>query len=199
MNLIKQFKTISLLIVLIVFLSILSVFVKTFDARGLLTKSSIQEAIILTPTPTPTPMNPFINPESFSIPSSYMGYVVTKVAVPDLGKAVLRVGSKNVNLDGSEWAIKKSGVSDFEYSQVKPYLNSNIQSQLVKQGWVSNVVVDGQALNLNLLKVGDLNQGYLKNYNGKVQAAILEGGKDNLGNVSIKLFLSNVYDLSTLR
>jgi hypothetical protein len=126
-----------------------------------------------------------------------MGYTVTKVTNPDLGKAVLKYDSKNVDLDGSEWTIKKSGVSDFEYSQVKPYVNNAIQSQFVKQGWVSKAIVGGQALTPNLSKA-DLSQGYVVAYNGKVQVAVLRGGKDNLENVEFKLFLSQVYNLENL-
>ena len=196
MNLIKQYKTISLLILLIVALSILSMFVKMFNPQSLISNSTVQTQSSISPSPTPIP-DPFIHPESFNIPSSYMGYVVSKVANPDLGKAILKYGDKNVDLLGSEWIIKKNGVSDFEYSQVKPYINNAVQGQLVKQGWTAKTAVDGKTLSPNLSN-SDLNQGYVEVYNGKVQVAILEGGKDASGNVEFKLFLSKVYGLGDL-
>ena len=194
MKLVKQYKTIWILIALIIVFGIIAVFAKVLDAGRVQPSPKVKVGVLLTPTPTP---NPFINPESFKIPSSYMGYTVTKVTNPDLGKAVLKYDSKNVDLDGSEWTIKKSGVSDFEYSQVKPYVNNAIQSQFVKQGWVSKAIVGGQALTPNLSKA-DLSQGYVVAYNGKVQVAVLRGGKDNLENVEFKLFLSQVYNLENL-
>jgi hypothetical protein len=123
---------------------------------------------------------------------------VSKVAVSDLGKALLKYGDRNINLSGSEWIIKKSGVSDFEYLSVKPYINNFVQDQVVKKGWLAKTSVGGQELIPNLSK-SDLSQGYVEVYNGKVQVAVLQGGKDNLGNVEFKLFLSNIYDLATLQ
>jgi hypothetical protein len=195
MNLIKQYKTIWILVALIIVFGIIAVFAKVLDTGRVQPSPKVKVGILLTPTSIP---DPFIHPEDFKITSSYMGYAVVKVVNPDLGKAVLKYGSKNVDLDGSEWTIKKSGVSDFEYSQVKPYINNAIQGQLVKQGWLGKATVNGQVLIPNLSKVFDLNQGYVETYNGKVQVAILEGGKDNLGNVNFKLFLSNIYDLTNL-
>ena len=195
MKLVKQYKTIWILIALIIVFGIIAVFAKVLDAGRVQPIPKVKVGVLLTPTPIP---NPFINPESFKIPSSYMGYTVTKVTNPDLGKAILKYGNKNVDLDGSEWTIKKSGVSDFEYSQVKPYINNAIQSQFVKQGWVSKATVGGQALTPNLSKTFDLSQGYVAAYNGKVQVVVLQGGKDNLGNVQFKLFLSNIYNLKDL-
>jgi hypothetical protein len=195
-EIIKQYRTISLLIGLIIFLSILSVFVKMFNPQSLMSNSVIQVQSSVFPTPTPIP-DPFIHPESFSIPSSYMGYVVSKVAAPDLGKAILKYGSKNINLEGSEWIIKKSGVSDFEYLSVKPYINNFVQAQVVKKGWLAKTSVGGQELVPNLSK-SDLSQGYVEVYNGKVQVAVLQGGKDGSGNVQSKLFLSNIYNLTDL-
>ena len=197
MNLIKQYKTISVLVLLIIALSILSVFVKMFNPQSLVSDSVVRAQPSISPSPTPI-QDPFVHPESFNIPSSYMGYVVSKVAVPDLGKAILKYGDKNVDLLGSEWIIKKNGVSDFEYSQVKPYINNAVQGQLVKQGWTAKATVDGKTLSPNLFN-SDLNQGYTEVYNGKVQVVILEGGKDASGNVEFKLFLSNIYDLATLQ
>ncbi len=195
MNLIKQYKIIWILVSLIIVFGIIAVFAKVLDAGRVQPSPKVKIGILLTPTSIP---DPFIHPEDFKITSSYMGYAVVKVVNPDLGKAVLKYGSKNVDLDGSEWTIKKSGVSDFEYSQVKPYINNAIQGQLVKQGWLGKASVNGQALIPNLSKAFDLSQGYIEAYNGKVQVAILEGGKDNLGNVNFKLFLSNIYDLRNL-
>jgi hypothetical protein len=168
-----------------------------FNPQSLISSSVVQTQASITPSPTPIP-DPFIHAETFNIPSSYMGYVVSKVATPDLGRAILKYGSKNINLEGSEWTIKKSGVSDFEYSQVKPYINNAVQGQLVKQGWTAKATVDGKTLSPNLFN-SDLNQGYTEVYNGKVQVVILEGGKDASGNVEFKLFLSNIYDLATLQ
>ena len=196
MSLIKQYRTIVLLIPLIVLLLIISVFVKMFNPQSLISSSVVQTQASITPSPTPIP-DPFIHAETFNIPSSYMGYVVSKVATPDLGRAILKYGSKNINLEGSEWTIKKSGVSDFEYSQVKPYINNAIQGQLVKKGWISKATVNGLELVPNLSK-SDLSQGYIEAYNGKVQVTVLEGGKDTLGNVEFKLFLSKIYNITDL-
>src|ERR1035437_8020446 len=162
MNLIRQYQTISLLILLIISLSILSVLVKMFNLQSLISSSVVQTQASITPSPTPIP-DPFIHAETFNIPPSYMGYVVSKVATPDLGRATLKYGSKNINLEGSEWTIKKSGVSDFEYSQVKPYINNAIQGQLVKKGWISKAIVNGLELVPNLSK-SDLSQGYVVVY-----------------------------------
>lgn len=197
MKLIKQYRTISLLVLLIIALSILSVFVKMFNPQSLVSDSVVKAQPSISPSPTPI-QDPFVHPESFNIPSSYMGYVVSKVAVPDLGKAILKYGDKNVDLLGSEWIIKKNGVSDFEYISVKPYINNFVQDQVVKKGWLVKTSVGGQELVPNLSKF-DLSQGYVVVSNGKVQVAVLQGGKDNLGNVEFKLLLSNIYDLATLQ
>ncbi len=168
-----------------------------FNPQSLISSSVVKTQVSITPSLTPIP-DPFIHAESFSIPSSYMGYVVSKVATADLGRAILKYGSKNIDLEGSEWVIKKNGVSDFEYLSVKPYINNFVQEQVVKKGWLTKTSVGGQELIPNLSK-SDLSQGYVEVYNGKVQVAVLQGGKDNLGNVNLKLFLSNIYDLATLQ
>src|ERR1035437_3001554 len=162
MNLIRQYQTISLLILLIISLSILSVLVKMFNPQSLISSSVVQTQASITPSPTPIP-DPLIHAETFNIPPSYMGYVVSKVATPDLGRAILKYGSKNINLEGSEWTIKKNGVSDFEYSQVKPYINNFVQDQVVKKGWLTKTSVGGQELIPNVSK-SDLSQGYVEAY-----------------------------------
>jgi hypothetical protein len=196
MSLIKQYRTIVLLITLIVLLLIISVFVKRFNPQSLISSSVVQTQPSVSPSPTPTP-DPFIHPENFNIPSSYMGYIVSKVATPDLGRAILKYGSKNINLEGSEWTIKKNGVSDFEYLSVKPYINNFVQDQVVKKGWLAKTSVGGQELVPNLSK-SDLSQGYVEVHNGKVQVVVLQGGKDASGNVQFKLFLSNIYNIINL-
>ena len=196
MNLIKQYKTIFILVVLIVALSILSLFVKMFNPQSLIQSPQVQLQPSVSPNTTPI-LDPFIHPESFNIPSSYLGYVVTKVANPDLGKAILKDGSRNVDLVGSEWIINKGGVSELEYLSVKPYINNFVQEQVVNKGWLTKTSVNGQELLPNLFK-SDLSQGYIEVQNGKVQLAIIEGGKDAFGNVQFKLFLSNIYNLSDL-
>jgi hypothetical protein len=197
MEIFKQYKTISLLVLLMAVLSILSVFVKMFDPQSLIPTSTFQTQSLTASTPTPIP-DPFIHPETFNIQSSYMGYVVTKVANPDLGRAIMRYGVMNVDLIGSEWTIKKNGVSDFEYLTVKPYINNFVQQQVISKGWLAKTSVNGQELVPNLSK-SDLSQGYIEVSDGKVQVAILQGGKDASGNAQFKLFLSDIYDLSTLQ
>lgn len=156
------------------------------------------QAVGVTTTPTPIP-DPFIHPEAFNIPSSYMGYAVTKIAKSDLGKAILKNGGKNVDLAGFEWDIKKSNVSDIEYSQIKPIMNGFIQGQLVQKGWVSgSTTVGAQTFSVNLSKSASLSEGYLNVVDGKVQVAIIEGNKNSAGNVGIKLFLSNVSEINSL-
>ena len=185
-----------LLIALIVLLLIISVFVKMFNPQSLISSSAVQTQAPITPSPTPIP-DPFIHAETFNIPSSYMGYVVSKVVAPDLGRAILKYGNKNIDLEGSEWVIKKSGVSDFEYLSVKPYINNFVQEQVVKKGWLTKTSVGGQELIPNLSKF-DLSQGYIEVYNGKVQVAVLQGGKNASGNIQFKLFLSNIYNIIDL-
>jgi hypothetical protein len=201
METIKKYKTISMLIFLIIVFGILAVFVKLMDIGGIKTASNVQSSISVTPTPI---QDPFIHPETFNIPSSYMGYVVAKMAQADLGKAILKYGNKAVDLAGSEWVISKSKVSDFEYGQIKPYLNSYVQQQLGNKGWAPTASVSAsgtqsaQLLSPNLPK-GDLSQGYIQVEGGKVQEVVLSGGKDSLGNVEFKLFLSNIYNTKDLR
>ena len=180
---------------LIVVFGVLAVVVKVFDIGGTKTGSDIQITASVTPTPV---LDPFIHPESFNIPSSYMGYVVTKVAQADLGKAALEYGKKTIDMAGSEWVIKKSKVSDIEYSQVKPLLDSYIQGQLVKKGWTSKASVNGQKLFPNLPENANISEGYIKVSDSKVQELMLSVNRDVAGNAEIKLFLSTVYNLKDL-
>jgi hypothetical protein len=129
-----------------------------------------------------------------------MGYVVTKTTQADLGKSALKYGKRSVDLSGSEWIIKKSKVSDIEYSQIKPLLNSYVQGQLGKQGWATTASVSAQGtqsaqLLMPNLPKGDLSEGYIKVYGGQIQEVMFMGNKDSLGNVQLKLFVSQVYDL----
>jgi hypothetical protein len=195
MNLIKQYKTISILVVLIIIFGALAVFVKVFDIGGIKNVSSI--TVVLTPTPTPA-SDPFIRPESLNIPSSYMGYLITKTTQTGLGDYVIKYGTKSVTLKGTEWVISKSNVSTVEYGQVKNLVQGYIQGQLVNKGWGSKVKVNGQTLTPNVLGIGDLNAGYVKVSNGKFQEAILEGGRSSNNVVNIKLFLSSIYDFNSL-
>lgn len=198
MEIIKTFKTISILVALIVLFSIISVFVKIFNPKSLFPDSAVQVNTSAISTPTPAPSDPFVHPESFSVPSSYMGYAVTKVSQADLSKSALSYGNKTVDLGGTEWVITKNSVSDFEYAEAKSLISSNVQKQFVEKGWQKTAVVNGQALSPNLPSTGDINLGFIEVSNGKFQEALLEGGKSPTGAVEIKLFLSNIANVSAL-
>jgi hypothetical protein len=193
MEIIKRYKTISILVALIIVFGTLAIFVKVFDVSRAKTNSEIKVSV----TPIPTP-EPFIHPESINIPSSYMGYAVTKTAQGDLSKSALIYGRRYVDLSGVEWIIKKNKVSDIEYSQIKPVLDSYVQGQLGKQGWASSATVNGQTITPNLPKMVDLSEGFIKVYKGQIQELILVGSKDTLGNVQLKLFVSKIYNLKDL-
>ena len=195
METVKKYKTISILVGLIIIFGFLAVFVKVFDIGGI--KTSPETKIAVSPTPTPV-TDPFIHPESLNISASYMGYSVTKVIQQDLGKAALKYGNKDVDLNGTEWVIKKSKVSDVEYSQIKSLINAYVQGQIVNKGWKKNVVVNGQEMMPNIPSANDLDLGYVVVSGGKCQIAILEGSKDKSGTVQFKLFLSNIANLNDL-
>lgn len=198
MEIVKKYKTISILVFLIIVFGILSVFVKVFDIGGIKTNPEVQVKISVTVTPTPAPVDPFIHAESFNIPSSYMGYSVTKVSNGGLGKSALKYGSRSADLSGTEWVIKKSSVLEIEYTQIKSVIDSTIQGQLVNKGWKKTLTVNGQKLAPNIPGSNNLASGYLQVSGGKLQEVILEGNRDTSGNVLFKLFLSNVTDLKNL-
>jgi hypothetical protein len=195
MGIIRKYKTISILIVLIMIFGILAIFTKIADLRQAKTGPEIQTTVTSIPTPTP---DLFIHPESFNIPSSYMGYVVTKTTNGELGKGVLEYGTRSADLTGTEWEVKKNNVIGFEYDQVKPFIASKINSEIDKREWKTMESVNGKQLSVNVPPSGDLNNGYIKVSDGKVQLAFIAGGRDNSGSVNIKIFLSNVYSLKDL-
>jgi len=195
MEIVKKYKTISILVFLIIVFGILSVFVKVFDIGGIKTNPEVQVKISVTGTPTPAPADPFIHPESFNIPSSYMGYSVTKVSNGDLSKSALKYGNKIVDLSGTQWVIKKSNVSDVEYGQVKSLIDTYIQGQIVNKGWKKTLKVNGLEMTPNIPSSNNLASGYVQVSGGKFQAAILEDNGDKSGNVEFKLFLSNIANL----
>ena len=190
MEIIKTYKTISILVSLIVAFGIITVFVKAFDIGGNKTTPQVK----ITPTPTPV-LNPFINPEILNIPSSYMGYVVTKVPEGEasLGKNALVYKNKIISLEGTEWVVRKSKVSDFEYMQVKAYIDSLIQQQVVKLGWKSKGEINGSLLAFNAPNVG-----FVQVAQEHMQALIVKENKDASGSVEIRIFLSKIKDLSGL-
>jgi hypothetical protein len=194
MQVIRQYKTISILLFLLVVFGILTVFVKVFDIGGIKNNTDVK----ISATPTPTILDPFIHPKDFNIPSSYMGYSVTKLVQADLGKAALQYGSKSADLTGTELVIKKSKVSDIEYGQMKNLLDSYIQGQLVNKGWKKTFEVNGQKITPNIAGVNDLASGFVQISGGKLQEVILEGNRDASGSVQLKLFLSSIYDLKSL-
>jgi hypothetical protein len=198
MEIVKKYKTISILIGLIIIFGVLSFFVKVFDIGGIKTNPEVQVKITVTPTPTPVTSDPFIHPESINIPTSYMGYSITKVTNGDLSKSALKYGSRSVDLSGTEWVIKKSSVLEIEYTQTKSVIDSTIQGQLVNKGWKKTLTVNGQKLAPNIPSSNNLASGYLQVSGGKLQAVILEGNRDESGNVLFKLFLSNIIDLKAL-
>lgn len=193
MQLVKQYKTISILIGLIIVFAILTVFVKVFDIGGVKTSPNIN--IFSTPTPV---LDPFIHPESLNVPSSYMGYVVTKSTQGALGKSALKYGKKYVDLTGTQWDIKKSKVSDVEYGQVKSLIDAYIQGQIVNKGWKKTLKINGLEMVPNIPASMSLASGYIQVSTGKFQEAILEGNRDASGNVEFKLFLSNISNLKDL-
>jgi hypothetical protein len=195
MEIIKKYKTISILVGLIVVFGILTVFVKVFDIGGIKVTTPVKISVTSTPTPAP---DPFIHPESFNIPSSYMGYSVTKISNGDLGKLALKYGNKNVDLSGTEWTVKKSNVLDIEYNQIKSVIDSLIQGQIIKKGWKKTLMVNGQAMTPNIPSTNNLASGFVQVSGGKFQEAILEGNRDKSGNVEFKLFLSKIYNLKDL-
>ncbi len=194
MQTVKRYKTISILVGLIVVFGILAVFVKVFDIGGVKTGPEVK----ISASPKPTTSDPFIHPESFNIPSSYMGYSVTKISNGDLGKSALKYGNKNVDLSGTEWTVKKSNVLDIEYNQIKSLIDSLIQGQLVKKGWKKTLKVNGQQITPNIPSSMNIASGFVQVSGGKFQEAILEGNKDKSGNVEFKLFLSKIYNLKDL-
>jgi len=198
MEIIRKYKTISILVGLIIVFGILTILIKGFNIGGVKTSPEIKISTVPTPIP-----EPFIYPENINIPSSYMGYAVTKSLEGDLGKAALKYGKNTVDLAGSEWIIKKSKVSEIEYSQIKPLLNSSVLGQLGKQGWAATAVVNAsgtqsaQMLTPNLPKAG-ISEGYVKVYGGEMQEVILSGSRDSLGNVQFKFFVSKITALKDL-
>lgn len=193
METIKRYKTISILVGLIVVFGILTVFVKVFDIGGVKTNSNLK----ISATPTPV-SDPFIHPESFNIPSSYMGYIVTKSTQGDLGKSALKYGIRNVDLTGTRWSIKKNKVSDVEYTQIKSLIDATVQGQLVNKGWKKTLKVNGQELTPIFSSSNSLASGYVVISGEKFQELVVEGGKDSSGNFQLKLFLSKIYNLKDL-
>jgi hypothetical protein len=197
-QLVRQYKTISILVGLIIIFGILAVFIKVFNIGAVKTSPEVQIKSSITPTPTPISfIDPFIHPESFNIPASSMGYAITKVSNGNLGKSVLKYGSKNVDLTGTEWVVKKSGVLDIEYNQIKSMIDSLVQGQVVSRGWKKTMKVNGLEMAPNVPSSNNLDLGYVQVSGGKVQAAILEGNNKS-GNVEFKLFLSKIYNLKDL-
>jgi hypothetical protein len=196
MEIVKKYKTISVLIFLIIVFGILSVFVKVFDIGGSKTNPQIQATAALSPTPAIA--DAFIHPESFNIPSSYMGYNIAKVPNGDLGKDALKYGTKSATLKGTEWDVKKSNVSDIEYNQIKSMIDSLILGQITNKGWKKTVTNNGQEMTPNISSSNDLASGFVQVSGGKFQTVIFEGNRDSSGNVLFKLFLSNVTDLKNL-
>ena len=196
MQTVKKYKTISILVGLIIVFGILAMFVKVFDIGAI--KTSPEVKISATPTSVPVALDPFIHPETLNIPSSYMGYAVTKLNQGDLGKNVLKYGTRSASLGGMEWVIKKSKVTDIEYHQIKSLIDAYIQGQIVNKGWKKTLKVNGQELSPIVPTLNDLEMGYVVVSNGKFQEAILEGNRDKLGNVQFKLFLSNISLLKSL-
>ena len=195
METVKKYKTISILVGLIIIFGFLAVFVKVFDIGGI--KTSPETKISVSPMPTPN-LDPFIHPENLNIPLSYGGYSITKTTQEDLGKSALKYGNKNIDLSGTEWIVKKSNVSDIEYTQIKSLIDAYIQGQIVNKGWKKNAVVNGQGMMPKIPSTNDLDLGYVVVSAGKFQIAILEGNKDKSGTVQFKLFLSNIANLKDL-
>jgi len=182
MQIIKKYKTISILVGLIIIFAVLTVFIKVFDIGGIQNKTDVK----LSATPTSAIVDPFIHPKDFNIPSSYMGYSVAKLAQADLSKSALQYGSKSADLMGTELAIRKSKVSDIEYGQMKNLLDSYIQGQLVNKGWKDTFEVNGQKVIPNIMGTNDLSSGFVQVSGGKLQEVILEGNKDATGSVELK-------------
>jgi len=190
----KKYKTISILVGLIIVFGILTVFVKVFDIGGVKATTLIKVAL----TPTPTVSDPFIHPESLNIPSSYIGYSITKSSQAELGMSALKYGNRNIDLTGFEWTIKKSKVSDVEYTQIKSLIDATIQGQLVNKGWKKTLKFNGQELTPSFLNLNNLGSGYVVASGGKFQEVIFEGNRDSSDNIVLKLFLSKIYNLKNL-
>ncbi|MEK7160142.1 MAG: hypothetical protein AAB702_01540 [Patescibacteria group bacterium] len=199
MEVIKKYKTISILTFLIILTAVFGIFYKQTNLFE--NKEISKTTANLIPTPTP---DPFLYVDKLNLPSSYMGYTFTKLASGSatLGKGGVLYSDKSFDLTGTEWIVKKDNVSEEEFQKFKKDFKTFAEIQLFKLDWKTKAEVNGKELTPAVKNTFLSNTwGYIKVSEGKYQALLLKSQKNKTNcpcNIEFRVFLSNIDELDNL-
>lgn len=153
----------------------------------------------------------FIDPNNLNIPSSFMGFSLTKISSENvvLGKPAFYYSNKaknifaeGVDLKGEEWLAEKYGVSDAEFSSYVTSISKLFNDKFNNLEWDSEQTINGYRIQPISAGSGEGSvNGYLKINTGKIQVVLLGYRKDTPTcpcKLQFRIFVSKVSELSTL-
>lgn len=142
----------------------------------------------------------FIDPNTFNMPNSILGFALSKSPVSDLGENALYVSNEPISFKGQEWQAVNPSISEKTYYSYKSTFKNFLERELYKKGYVKNLTQNGKMYQTVVADGPTGSQwGYLKISNGKIQVIVVSAEKSLINNsFEVKIFLSNVEDLNKI-
>lgn len=208
MEIIKKYKTISILITLVIVIGVFGFYIKGFRSSS---KQNYQHKLSITSTKAP---DAFLHAESFNLPSSFMGFSVSKIeSDSSIETNALYYDYNSIPLSLSAWIARREDVGGEEYRKLSDLVRKFLDSEFINKSWSPEIIVYGKPLQpLTADGPGGRIWGYIKKENNKFQVVLIQEmnssqkgqpvsnpTQDCPCNLEFRVFLSNIEDLGKFK